>query len=115
MDGWETVLAAVGGLLLGAGAGVWIGRRHERRTARELYRVYSRLRASVIPVLEARAEVLGLSRTTRESSSPDQDPLTVSLHLGESIQRVEQQRNLAFSDTVEISRADLSGAEGEKR
>jgi hypothetical protein len=102
---WETVLAAVGGLVLGYGLGLVAGRKRERRLARNLRKVQSRVRASVIPILEGRAQALGLPRSAR--SYETEDPLDVAVDLSTSIQRHQEEQGLAFSDTVELSNEGL--------
>ena len=50
------MLAAVGGVLVGLGLGVTIGRRGEARRRIERTRIEAAVRANVVPVLEARAD-----------------------------------------------------------
>jgi len=105
MGGWETVLAAVGGLVLGFGLGFSLARRREQEMTRRMRRLESRIRASVIPVLEDRAQTLGVSREERASDADDAFGMAVDLSV--SIQRRQENANLAFSDTLEVQRADL--------
>ena len=105
MGAWETVLAAAGGLVLGIGLGLAIARIRDRALALRLRRERARLRSSVVPVLEARAQQLGIPVDERQSY--DDDPVELAVGLSVSIMRVEGDPNLAFSDTVELARADL--------
>lgn len=112
MDGWETVLAALGGLLLGLGLGLTLGRRRESGLRRKLTLLDSGLRRSVIPVLEDRALAIGLP--VGERSRESTDPVRVSLELSASIRRFEESQDLPFSDTLEIDAEHLKGAIGAK-
>jgi hypothetical protein len=102
VHGWETLLAAVGGLLVGLGLGVTIGRRGDARQRTERVRVEAAVRTSVVPVLEARAEELGVSR------APDvTDPVASAITLADAIRRHES-RGLPYSDTVAVDKQKLS-------
>jgi len=98
-------MAAAGGLVLGLGVGLAIARLRERGVWRRVRQDHARLRASVVPVLEARAQQLGIPREERESL--DGDPIALAVGLSVSIMRVEGDPNLAFSDTVQLARAEL--------
>lgn len=102
---WETVLAAAGGLILGLGLGLVIARMRERDLSQRLRRLEARLRSTVVPVLEARAQALGIPPAERQSYQDD--PVETAVGLSASIQRVEGDPNLAFSDTVEVARAEM--------
>ncbi|MFO0695858.1 MAG: hypothetical protein U0230_20010 [Polyangiales bacterium] len=105
MTGWETVLAAVGGTLVGLGLGITIGRRGEERIRLERAQVDAQLGNSVIPVLVHRAEQLSLPV---RPIARDDDPVEVAVELATSIQRFDETKNLPFSDTVDVSRSSLS-------
>ncbi len=115
MQGWETVLAAVGGLVLGLGLGVLLGRRGGQGDgqSQRLREVASRLRTVVVPVLERQATTLGVP--IAERGPVDGDGIEVTLALGTAIQRREEREDLPFSDTLEISRGELGRQGGQKR
>ena len=108
MSGWETLVAALGGLSVGAGLGILIGRRGEGQLRRQLAQVRTRTRSSVLPVLERRAEELDIPTQDRQFAS--NDPVELALLLSESVARAEEKQELPFSDTVELSTGSLSGA-----
>jgi hypothetical protein len=100
---FETVLAAVGGLLLGIGIGLAISYRRERNGARELFRMFSKLRSDVIPTLERQARLLGIARTADDSS---RDALETAIEISAAIdRRASVDGGLAYSDTLEVSRS----------
>jgi hypothetical protein len=106
VGGWQALLAAIGGLILGLGVGVVWARRSKHVAMLGLRRVDARVRASLIPVLEAQAHALGLSR---EERSPEyEQALEEAIELATLIQRLQEQNDMAYSDTVELSRKDLS-------
>ena len=115
MQGWEAVLAAVGGLVLGLGLGVLLGRRgvQDGADTQRLREGVSRLRTVVVPVLERHASTLGVPSVER--GPVDGDGLEVALALGTAIQRREEREDLPFSDTLEISRGELGRHGGQKR
>lgn len=102
---WETVLAAGGCLVLGIGLGLLVGRLSERSARQRLRQVQARLRSTVVPVLESRAQAIGIPPAERQSYQ--EDPIELAVGLSASIQRVEGDPNLAFSDTLEVARAEL--------
>lgn len=105
MGAWETVLGSAGGLLLGFGLGLALARLRERALRQRTRRDHARLRSTVVPVLEARALALGIPSAERQSYQDD--PIELAVGLSASIQRVEGDPNLAFSDTVEVARAEM--------
>jgi hypothetical protein len=112
MAAWETLLAAVGGLVLGFGLGLFFGRRSEVSTAKKLRRLKARMRASVLPILEGRAQQLGLPRARR--SYDTEDPIEVAVDLSTSIIEYQEEQNLAFSDTVRLDKVDLDEGANER-
>ncbi len=97
--GWETVLAAVGGVLLGLGVGVVVGRRGERELQRRLHEHASQLRRAVIPYLEERAAALGVPESDRHRHVSD--PLELVVRLTVSVREVSEHASLPYTDTVE--------------
>ncbi len=110
MAAWETLLAAVGGLVLGFGLGLFFGHRSERTTAKSIRRMKARMRASVLPILEGRAQQLGLPKDKRGYET--EDPLEVAVDLSNSIIQYQEEQNLAFSDTVRLDKVELDEEEG---
>ncbi len=110
MNGWETVLAALGGILVGLGLGMALARRSEARLRREFREALHQIQTSVVPVLEDRAAAVGVPRQERSTAS--EHPLDLALALSSSIRRhVDQhsiaERELPFTDTVDIDPAAL--------
>jgi hypothetical protein len=101
------LLAAVGGLLVGLGLGVTIGRRGDARARTERVRVDAAVRTSVVPVLEARAEELGVTR-----SAESIDPVASAITLADAIRRHES-RGLPYSDTVAVDKRELDAPSSE--
>lgn len=60
MTAWETIVAAVGGLLLGLGLGLSIGRRNAAGVVAARDADDARIRSAVLPVLEQRVSELGI-------------------------------------------------------
>ncbi len=96
-------MAAVGGVLVGLGLGVTIGRRGEARRRIERTRIEAAVRANVVPVLEARADELGVPRP-----KDDVDPVASAVTLAEAIRRHDVRRELPFNDTVSLAARDLN-------
>lgn len=107
MQTWITLLAAVGGLVLGIGVGVALGRRGAAALRDRLRAAESRTRSQIVPVLEARAVHLGVSATER-SSFPS-DVFATAAGLADAIRAHEDRANIAFSDTVQADRTRLEG------
>lgn len=105
VDGWETVVAAVGGLILGVGLGLALARTRERALMQRLRRDEARLRGTVVPLLEARAQSLGIPAAERQSYQDN--PMELVVGLSASILRVEGDPNMPFSDTVEVARREI--------
>lgn len=97
MNGWETLLAAVGGMLVGLGLGVTLGRRGEMRYRAEHARLEASVRTSVVPVLEARAEALGVATPEPVSGS-----VSTAVTLADAIRRHEARTELPYTDTLAL-------------
>lgn len=105
MAGWETLFAALGGLVLGAGLATFMGRQRERRWMRERVATESRLRRDVLPVLERRADTMGIPPSQRGQGV--EDVVELVGELGRVIKREEESGDLPFGDTLEASRREL--------
>lgn len=93
-------MAAVGGLLLGLGLGLSIGRKNVAGLAAARDADDARIRHAVVPVLEQRVSELGLEATA--TLDPKSDPVGAAVSLATAIRRSHVGRELAFSDTVEM-------------
>ncbi len=112
MPGWEAMVAAIGGLAIGAGlAGVWARGRHAR-LLRERFELEASLRRNVIPVLERRADVLGIPPAERGREADG--TVAVAMTLARAIKSQEESVDLPFGDTVEVDRARLEEAQLEE-
>jgi len=67
-----------------------------------------RIRSTVVPVLEGRADALGLVPDQRALETTD--PLELALSLGEGILHAEERQALPFSDTVELTAGALTAS-----
>lgn len=114
MHGWEAVMAALGGLLLGLGLGVGARGRREASEAAELRRRVRELDQEVVPWLRARAESLGAPSRTLDVPEA-RDALETTAALLETIQRLEREEQLPFSDTMELEAMPATRTEAPKR
>lgn len=114
MHGWEAVMAALGGLLLGLGLGVGSARRREVREADALERRIRELEQVAVPWLRARAEALGAAPHTLERD-PSDDALATTRGLIETIQRLEREDLLPYNDTMELEAMALTRDAAPKR
>ncbi len=106
MAGLETMLAALGGLVLGAGMLAFLSRRRERSWTRQRVEIETRMRRDVIPVLERRADVLGIPPKKRGHDSDG--PVALVSILARAIRAEEESGDLPFGDTLEVSRTELA-------
>ncbi len=113
MLGWETLLAACGGLALGAGLTALRALQDRRRWFRERVELETKVRRFVVPVLERRADVLQIPPSER--GTPEDGPLHVSVTLARAIGHLEESADLPFGDTLEVARNELQRAEPRKR
>lgn len=105
MPGWETLLGALGGLALGLGLASLFARQRDRQAVRAKVEIETRLRTMVVPVLERRADVLGIPPARR---GVDRDgPIELAVALAGAIRAAEESSDLPFGDTVEVARRDL--------
>ena len=99
------MLAAFGGLVLGAGLASLALRGRERKWARERLAIEAKIRRDVIPVLERRADVLGIPSASRGRNADG--AVTIMSTLARVIRDEEESGDLPFGDTLEVSRAEL--------
>ena len=105
MTGWETIVAAVGSLLLGLLLGFVAGRSRVAALERRFRQLEVRVRATVIPVLERRAETLAIPRKDR---GHDEDgPIDAAIALAGAVDKQESLATLPFSDTLQIQASEL--------
>lgn len=105
MLGWETLLAAFGGLALGAGLTALRSIQDRRRWLRERVELETKMRRFVVPVLERRADVLRIPAAERGDHTDG--PLHLSVTLAQAIGNVEESADLPFGDTLEVARNEL--------
>ncbi len=106
MSGWETLLAALGGLVLGMGLASLISRRRGRRWMRQRVELETRMRREIVPVLERRADVLGIPPSDRGDDG--EGPIALAITLAQAIRLAEESTELPFGDTVEVARGAVS-------
>lgn len=99
--GVESIIAVAGGLFLGTGLGIFLGRGSQGGVRRELTAHKTALSTTVIPVLEQHADALELpeNERCREIS----DPIRLVVALSTSIRRHQERENLPFSDTLDVA------------
>lgn len=121
-----SILAAVGGLVAGAGFGVALTRRQAPAppppSDDRLRAMTHRLREKVSPVLERRAEILGLTFPPRlrmkgehGSVELEGDEVERLVIMAEAIRSKEEADSVALSDTVQISKQELEPIRDSKR
>lgn len=108
MAGWETLVATLGGLCVGTGFGLLLGRRGHERLRQRVSRIQQRTRSTVVPALDRRADLLDIPRGERGGGSSD--PLEIAISLAQSVLHAEEREELPFSDTVELSTGSLSAS-----
>ena len=113
MPGWETIGAALGGLALGVTLGALWVRRASGARARERVELSARLRRVVVPVLERRADVLGIPAAERGDEA--RGTVELVLALAQVIKTQEETVDLPFGDTVEVERGGLDTTRNEKQ
>jgi len=105
----ETVVGLAGAFALGAAVGLALGlllaHRRETVAMKRVASLEARVRASVIPILERRAETLGVPASTRAGASGD--AFEVALSLAHSVQRTEESLNIGLSDTLQVARSEV--------
>ncbi|MGF1464745.1 MAG: hypothetical protein ACFCGT_01305 [Sandaracinaceae bacterium] len=112
MVGWEALLAAVGGMVLGMGITTLWHASRDRVHHRSRLAVSARIRRRVIPALERRADQLGIPLSARRQDL--HDPTELAVALASAIEEAEHGADLAFKDTVEVPRSSLGpGRTGE--
>lgn len=99
--GVESIIAVAGGLCLGTGLGIFLGRDRDRKARRVLTEHRTALASTVIPVLEEHADSLGLPE--HERCREIDDPLRLSVALSTSIKRHREAKDLPFSDTLDVA------------
>lgn len=106
MAGWETLLAALGGLVLGMGVASLLSMQRDRRWMRQKVELETRLRREIVPVLERRADVLGIPPADRGQDG--EGPIGLAITLAQAIRLAEESTELPFGDTVEVARKELA-------
>lgn len=103
-------LLAIGLLCAGAGIGLAAGWALGNRRVTAMRRAHAQrqaeLRNHVLPVLEQRASAAGVPPSARARDV--QDPIVASVTIGRAIQEIESRRDLPFTDTVEVSKDDIT-------
>jgi hypothetical protein len=107
MAGWETMLAALGGMVFGMGVASLVFRQRDRRGMRQRVELETRLRREIVPVLERRADALGIPPAERGHDGDG--PIGLVITLAQAIRTAEESTELPFGDTVEVARKDLAG------
>jgi hypothetical protein len=105
-----SALLAIGLFGAGVGLGSALGWALASRRITALRRAHAQreaeLRNHVLPVLEQRASAAGVPPSARARDV--RDPLVASVTIGRAIQELESRRDLPFTDTVEVSKDDIT-------
>jgi hypothetical protein len=101
----ETAIAAVLGLIVGALLATFVAASRARRLRHQKLEVETRIRRTVVPVLERRADALAIPPAARGSNGDG--PIVIAVSLAQSIQALEESGELPFGDTVEVARKEL--------
>lgn len=109
MPGAETLAAALGGLSIGLALLALALRARARSEARRELERDVALRRRVLPVLERRADMLGIPPAQRGSN--DESPFELAMTLATAIGHLEESADLPFGDTVEVSRSELDATD----
>ncbi|MFK7986774.1 MAG: hypothetical protein AB8I08_12185 [Sandaracinaceae bacterium] len=107
MPAWELIAVGVGGLGAGLVVSALLLQGRLRGYARQRLERDVALRRLVVPVLERRADMLGIPPASRGSDT--ETPYELVLTLARAIGSLEESADLPFGDTVEVSREDLQG------
>jgi hypothetical protein len=112
VDATPTILAAVSGLILGLGLGFVLGRARVAAMARQIRQLEVRARATLVPVLERRADNLGVPK--HERGFDEEDPLEAAMTLASAIDKKETAATLPFSDTLQINSSEIQAKKRER-
>lgn len=99
-------LATSLGVFLGIAIGFFVWARPLERARGRLAQAMSEIRTHVIPVLERRASSLDIPRDERGARDAE-DAVRAAVTTARAIAANEEKLVLPFSDTVELSRAEL--------
>lgn len=105
MPAWELIAVGVGGLGAGLVMSALLLQSRLRQHARSALERDVALRRLVVPVLERRADMLGIPPKARGANTDT--PYDLVLTLSRAIGNLEESADLPFGDTVEVSRDDL--------
>jgi hypothetical protein len=101
LTAWETILAAIGGLVLGLGIGMWLaGRRVRHLFARER-REQTRAVAQLVPILERQAKIAGVDLPSGELT------LSQAADLAVAIRGREERQRFALSETIALPASEI--------
>lgn len=101
--------------MLGAGIAAYLAMQRERRWMRQRVDLEAKLRRIVVPVLERRADTLGIPPSARGKNSDG--PVALTITLASAIRDDEESGTLPFGDTLQVSRSELdekTEADGEE-
>lgn len=104
MNGWETVLAAIGGTMLGFGLGLVVSARRESSLRRHVTKLHAQVRDVVLPVLERQVDDSGLRFSERPKTK---DAIQRAVALAEALLKQSEREALGFSETIDIASDEL--------